>query len=111
MIFKKQKPFLIAVTIIQLMGFSTLAMSKALPNNCGNVTVRTCPAGSISTTTGLPGVTNDNQCKKLAGEININASVPNGSSIGTWGVVSDNKIWQYVAAIVTIEKGCLDPNI
>jgi hypothetical protein len=104
-----KKTLLIAITITQLMGFSTFAVSKALPcQNTQNITVRTCPADSISITTDLPGVTDNTQCKKLAGVRTNTSDLPvNGSSIGnTWGVVDENKTWKYVPAIVTIEKQC-----
>lgn len=102
-----KKQLLIAITIIHLMGFSSLAASRVVvkPPLCKWMVVRTCPTDAVSITTGLPGVTNNTQCKAPAG-VTSDPQLVQLTSIGTWGFIQDNKIWRYVSAIGKLEKVC-----
>jgi hypothetical protein len=70
--------------------------------NTPQVTTTTCncPTGWVSNTSNTNGgVTTDNKCRKLVcGPINATPAAPNGTPIGTWGVMWDNSVYVWGTA-------------
>lgn len=53
----------------------------------------TCPAGWLADPTGAPGLTTNGKCRKAAGTITFAPLPPNGTAVGSYGVVLGNTLY------------------
>jgi hypothetical protein len=93
--------FIRAFSSIGRKGYKT-SQHLGVVVNTPAVTTTTCncSTGWVSNTSNINGgVTTDNKCRKLVcGPINATPAAPNGTPIGTWGVMWDNSVYVWGTA-------------